>query len=43
MDFINCTGSEGRLGSCTDWTHYYGCSHDGDVGVQCKPGNTWAL
>ena len=39
MDFVNCTGSERRLWSrCTHFTHYHGCSHDDDVGVQCKPG-----
>ena len=39
MDFVNCTGTEGRvLYSCTTRTHYFGCSHDNDVGVQCKPG-----
>ncbi|CAI8023573.1 Neurotrypsin [Geodia barretti] len=38
MDFVNCTGDEWNLwGSCTYWTHYYGCSHDDDIGVQCAP------
>jgi deleted-in-malignant-brain-tumors protein 1 len=38
MDFVNCTGNEWRLwGRCTYWTHYYGCSHDDDIGVQCAP------
>ena len=39
MDFVNCTGEEWRLyGGCTHYTHYYGCSHDDDVGVRCNPG-----
>ena len=39
IDYINCTGGEWSLwGSCTRFTHYYGCSHDDDIGVQCKPG-----
>ena len=39
MDFVNCTGSEWTLwDGCTHYTHYYGCSHDDDVGVQCEPG-----
>ena len=43
-DFVNCTGSEPRLWSryygsgCHHFNHYYGCSHNDDVGVQCKPG-----
>ena len=39
-DFVNCTGSESRLWSsgCPYFNHYYGCSHNDDVGVQCKPG-----
>ena len=40
MDFVNCTGTEDRLWyECTYRTHYFGCSHDNDVGIQCKPGN----
>ena len=39
IDYINCTGSESRLwGKCSHFTHYYGCSHNDDVGVQCQPG-----
>ena len=39
IDFINCTGTEGSLwDDCTHRTHYFGCSHDNDVGIQCKPG-----
>ena len=39
IDYINCTGSEPRLwGKCLHFTHYYGCSHNDDVGVQCQPG-----
>ena len=44
-DFVNCTGSETRLWpnyyyipGCPHFNHYYGCSHNDDVGVQCKPG-----
>ena len=43
-DFVNCTGSEPRLWpnyyvpECPYFNHYYGCSHNDDVGVQCKPG-----
>ena len=43
-DFVNCTGSEPRLwpdhyaSGCPYFNHYYGCSHNDDVGVQCKPG-----
>ena len=40
MDFVNCTGWEGSFwDGCTHFAHYYGCSHDDDVGVQCQPGN----
>ena len=40
MDFVNCTGSEQRLwDDCYHFTHYDGCSHDDDIGVQCQPGN----
>ena len=39
MDYINCTGSEFRIyRKCSYFTHYYGCSHNDDVGVQCQPG-----
>ena len=39
IDYVQCTGYEGRLwDSCTHFTHYYGCSHNDDIGVQCKPG-----
>ena len=39
MDYISCSGSEGKLwGGCTHFTHYYGCIHDDDIGIQCKPG-----
>ena len=45
MDFVNCTGSEPRLypdynsvQGCRYYTHYYGCSHDDDVGVKCELG-----
>ncbi|CAI8023564.1 Scavenger receptor cysteine-rich domain superfamily protein, partial [Geodia barretti] len=38
MDYVSCTGSEGRLwDSCTHFTHYYGCTHDDDVGIECQP------
>ena len=39
-DFVNCTGSEMKLWpyECLYFNHYYGCSHNDDVGVQCKPG-----
>ena len=47
IDYIACTGSESRLWKyyqtlpteCSPFTHYYGCSHSGDVGVRCQPGN----
>ena len=40
MDFVNCTGWEGRLWEgCAHYTHYYGCSHHDDVEVQCAPGD----
>ena len=43
MDFISCNGSEWRLwDDCTHFTHYYGCSHEDDVGVQCRPGRVIA-
>ena len=46
IDYVNCTGSESRLWrspqrlhiDCLSYTHYYGCSHSGDVGVRCQPG-----
>ena len=44
MDFVNCTGSEPRLwpsfyaSGCPYFSHYYGCSHNDDIGVQCRPG-----
>ena len=39
IDYINCTGSEpGIWEKCSHFTHYYGCSHNDDVGVQCQPG-----
>ena len=39
MDYVNCTGSEGSLWrGCTHLTHYFGCSHNDDVGVRCQPG-----
>ena len=39
MDYVNCTGSEPRLWrKCSHFSHYYGCSHNDDVGVQCQPG-----
>ena len=39
MDYVSCTGSEGRLwDSCTHSAHYYGCTHDDDVGIECQPG-----
>ena len=44
MDFVNCTGLEPRLWpsyrapGCPHFTHYYGCSHNDDVGVKCQPG-----
>ena len=39
IDYINCTGSEGSLWrGCLHFNHYSGCSHDLNVGVQCKPG-----
>ena len=39
MDYINCTGSESKLwGKCSHFTHYYGCSHNDDVGIQCQSG-----
>ena len=45
MDYVNCTGSEGNLWrGCTHLTHYFGCSHSDDVGVQCQPGDFhWAF
>ena len=43
MDFISCNGSEWRLwDDCTHLTHYYGCSHEDDVGVQCSQGRVIA-
>ena len=46
VDYINCNGSESTLlgswynygRSCSSFTHYYGCSHNNDVGVRCQPG-----
>ena len=39
MDYVNCTGSEPKLwDECIHFTHYYGCSHDNDIGVKCQPG-----
>ena len=39
MDYINCTGSEVEMWEeCSHFTHYYGCSHNDDVGIQCRPG-----
>ena len=38
MDYVNCTGSESQLRECIHFTHYYGCSHNDDVGVRCRPG-----
>ena len=43
-DFVNCTGSEPRLwpnyhvSGCLYFNHYYGCSHNDDITVQCQPG-----
>ena len=37
MDYINCTGSDSWR-KCSNFTHYYGCSHSDDVGVKCQPG-----
>ena len=40
MDYVNCSGSEPRLwGKCSHFTHSYGCTHGGDVGVCCQPGS----
>ena len=39
IDYINCTGSELDIWwDCSHFTHFYGCSHIEDVGVQCHPG-----
>ena len=39
IDYINCTGLEGSLWrGCHHFTHFSGCSHDADIGVQCQPG-----
>ena len=39
IDYINCTGSEGSIWrQCQRFSHHHGCSHEKDVGVQCKPG-----
>ena len=43
IDYIHCTGSELEIwGQCSHFTHYYGCSHNDDVGVQCHPGQLCA-
>ena len=40
MDYVNCTGWEGRLWEgCAHYAHSFGCSHNDDVGVQCAPGD----
>ena len=40
IDYINCTGSEAEIwGKCQYFTHYNGCSHNDDVGIQCHPGS----
>ena len=39
IDYINCTGLEGSIWrQCKHFSHHHGCSHEKDVGVQCKPG-----
>ena len=39
IDYINCTGSEGSIWrQCKHFSYDHGCSHEKDVGVQCKPG-----
>ena len=44
MDYVNCSGSEVRLGDCLHFTHSYsGCSHSDDVGVRCQPGSYYSL
>jgi hypothetical protein len=38
MDFVNCTGLEDRFWyECRYFTHYFGCSHENDVGIECQP------
>ena len=39
VDYINCTGWEPRIyGRCSYFSHYYGCSHNNNVGVHRQPG-----
>ena len=39
IDYIHCNGSEWDMWrNCTHFSHHSGCSHNQDVGVQCKPG-----
>ena len=44
IDYVHCTGSEPRIwGHCTHFTHYYGCTHEDDVGVRCQPGEQYLV
>ena len=44
IDYINCTGSEGSIWRrCKHLSHHHGCSHEEDVGVQCKPGQIYSF
>ena len=44
IDYIHCNGSEWDMWrSCSHFSHHSGCSHNQDVGVQCKPGKVKKL
>ena len=38
VDYVKCQSSDNSLKECIHFSHSYGCSHDEDVEVYCKPG-----